>query len=255
MASTRDGEQREHAHEGSGERIGADLARTLEAAARSLLERGDEEGVDHTLGLVVRGAIQTVPHVEQAGISLVSRDGVVESHAPSNTVVRELDELQNELGEGPCVDSIRAEQRTLIDDMSGAHDRWPRYAPAAVARGIGSIMSFQLFAQRGSAGALNLYSSRAHVFDESTADTGRLFAAQAALVLHGAKRIQGLNVAVASRDTIGQAKGILMERFGVGQQRAFSMLVELSQNTNLKLAAVAEWLVTEAEEKASGGSG
>jgi transcriptional regulator with GAF, ATPase, and Fis domain len=251
MASTQERDEREHVNQDSGERVGADLARSLEEAARGLLERGEEDGVEHTLGLVVRGAIQTVPHVEQAGISLVERGGRVEAYVPSSEVVRELDELQNELQEGPCLDSIWYEQRTLIDDMDRAKDRWPRYASAARERGIGSLMSFQLFAEHGSAGALNLYSGEPEVFDESTADAGRLFAAQAALVLHGAQRIQGLHVALENRDVIGQAKGILMERFGIGQQQAFSMLVESSQNTNLKLVRVAEWLTDEAEKRSA----
>jgi hypothetical protein len=252
MSSTRERDERQHVSAGSTERVGADLARTLEEAARGLLERGEEDGVEHTLGLVVRGAIQTVPHVDEAGISLVERAGRVESSVPSSQVVRELDELQNELGEGPCLDSIWREQRTVVDDMTLATDRWPRYAAAARERGVGSLMSFQLFAERGSAGALNLYAGEPRVFDESTADTGRLFAAQAALVLHGAQRIQGLHLALANRDVIGQAKGILMERFGIGQQQAFSMLVESSQNTNMKLVKVAEWLAGEAEKKVTG---
>jgi hypothetical protein len=144
-------------------------------------------------------------------------------------------------------------QNTVIEDMAAAHDRWPRYAAAARERGVGALMSFQLFAERGSAGALNLYAGEPHVFDESTADAGRLFAAQAALVLHGAQRIQGLHLALESRDVIGQAKGILMERFGIGQQQAFSMLVESSQNTNMKLVKVAEWLAGEAEKKSHTG--
>ncbi|GAA4879926.1 GAF and ANTAR domain-containing protein [Actinomycetospora straminea] len=254
MASTQERDEREHVTEDTSTRIGDDLARTLEQAARDLLERGEEEGVEHTLALVVRGAIQTVPHVEQAGISLVEEGRRVEAHVPSDDVVRRIDELQNELGEGPCLDSIWYEQRTVIDDMSEAEHRWPRYAKAAQDLGIGSLMSFQLFAQRGSAGALNLYASRPHVFDESTTDAGRLFAAQAALVLHGAQRIQGLHTALESRDVIGQAKGILMERFGVGQAQAFSMLVESSQNTNMKLVKVAEWLTGEAEKKGRSGN-
>lgn len=254
MASTGERSAREHSSQETAGPVEADLATTLERAARRLLERGDEEGVDHTLELVVRGAVQTVPHVDEAGISLVTRDRV-ESHAPSSERVNDLDQLQNQLGEGPCLDSIGQEQRIVVDDTAAATDRWPRYAAAAAERGIGSMMSFQLFAEKGSAGALNLYASRPHVFDESTADAGRLFAAQAALVLHGAQRIQGLHTALESRDVIGQAKGILMERFDVGQARAFSMLVESSQNTNMKLAKVAEWLVGEAEAKAKGAGG
>jgi transcriptional regulator with GAF, ATPase, and Fis domain len=255
MASTQEREEREHVDQGSGQRVGADLARALDDAARGLLERGEEDGLEHTLDLVVRGAIETVPHVEQAGVSLVERGGRVASYAPSSNAVRELDQLQNELGEGPCVDAIWEQRRILIEDMAQATDRWPRYAAAAQERGVGSLMSFQLFAERGSAGALNLYASEPHVFDESTADAGRLFAAQAALVLHGAQRVQGLHVALESRDVIGQAKGILMERFGIDQARAFSMLVESSQHTNMKLVKVAEWLVAEVERGSTAGRG
>lgn len=249
MASTQERDEREYEVD---EHAGAGLARALDEAARGLLERGNEESVDHTLGLIVRGAIATIPHVEQAGISLVERDGNVECHAPSSDTVRELDELQSELREGPCLDSIWHEQRTLVNDMGQAHDRWPRYAEAARQRGIGSLMSFQLFATKGSAGALNLYATDADAFDEeATADTGALFAAQAALVLHGAQRVQHLHVALDHRDVIGQAKGVLIERFGASPEKAFAMLVESSQNTNIKLVDVATWLVGEAQNKSN----
>ena len=251
MASTEERGEHEHEAGDHGKRVGAGLARALDESARALLERGDDESVEHTLGLIVRGAIHTIPHAEQAGVSLVERGGTVQSYASSNDDVRKLDELQNELGEGPCVDAIWHEQRTLIEDMSQAREQWPRWAPAAQERGVGSLMSFQLFADNGSAGALNLYASTTRAFDNGTADTGALFAAQAALVLHGAKRVQGLNIALDSRDVIGQAKGMLVERFGIGQEEAFSMLVESSQQTNIKLVEVARWLVDEAQKKQS----
>ncbi|MDD7937969.1 GAF and ANTAR domain-containing protein [Actinomycetospora lutea] len=235
------------------ERVGAVLARALDASARSLIERKDDQDVEHTLELIVSGAIHTIPHVEQAGISLVERGGAVASHAPSSTAVRELDELQNDLREGPCLDSIRHETRTLVEDMAAVQARWPRYTAAAVDRGFRSLMSFQLFTDHGSAGALNLYAAEPGAFDASSADVGALFAAQAALVLHGAKRITGLTVALDSRDVIGQAKGILIERFGVGPEQAFAMLVESSQQTNIKLVEVAGWLVGEAQKKQRGG--
>jgi hypothetical protein len=202
----------------------------------------------------VRGAIDTIPHVEQAGVSYVERGGVVESYSPSSCTVRELDELQNALGEGPCLDAIWQERRTTVDDMAEAGDRWPRWAAAAQERSVGSLMAFQLFATHGSAGALNLYASQPHVFDETTADTGAIFATQAALVLHGAQRVAGLHVALSHRDVIGQAKGILMERFEMGQEQAFALLASSSQNTNMKLVDVAAWLVAEVEahSRASG---
>ncbi|MEJ2863206.1 ANTAR domain-containing protein [Actinomycetospora flava] len=244
MVSTTEHDESEH-----GERVGAALAHALDEAARGLIDRTDDEGVDHTLGLIVQGAIRTIPHVEQAGVSLVERGGTVDAYAPSSPAVRELDELQNEFREGPCRDSIWTESRTLVEDMAGAQERWPRYASAALTRGFRSLLSFQLFAAHGSAGALNLYSSSPGAFDESSVDAGALFAAQAALALHGAKRIQGLTAALDSRDTIGQAKGVLVERFGVGPEQAFSMLVDSSQKTNIKLAEVATRVVDEARRK------
>ncbi|MBN9735875.1 ANTAR domain-containing protein [Pseudonocardia sp. P1] len=226
-----------------GERGGAELARVLDSAARALLDR--EEGVEHTLDLIVGGAIDAIPYVDHAGVSLVERRGVVRAAAPSSEVVRELDELQNELGEGPCLDSIWQAERTLVEDMSQAVGRWPRWAAAAHGRGIGTLMSFQLFARDGSAGALNLYAATPGVFDDGTADTGSLFASQAALVLHGAQRIAHLNTALVTRDVIGQAKGILMERFQISSDRAFTLLVRSSQDTNMRLVDVATWLVDE----------
>jgi ANTAR domain len=132
--------------------------------------------------------------------------------------------------------------------MASASERWPRWAPAAAARGVESLISFQLFANKGSAGALNMYAGTANVFDDDTAEIGALFASQAALVLHGAQRMAGLNIALLSRDVIGQAKGILMERFDVGPDQAFAMLVESSQQTNMKLVDIATWLVEEKEK-------
>lgn len=214
----------------------------LEQSARRLLERGGDDDVEHILGLIVRGAIRTVPHVQHAGITLVER-GAVEAWAPSSRLVRDLDRLQNDLGEGPCLDAIWSEHRTVVEDMETANDRWPRFAPAAARRGIRSLLSFQLFAERGSAGALNLYAAEPGVFDDRSADIGAMFAAQAALALHGAKRVAGLNLALASRDIIGEAKGILIERFDVAPEQAFAMLSEASQHTNLKLVDVATWLV------------
>jgi len=233
--------------------VSAELAQALDEAARELLRRGDEESIESTLGLIVRAAIHTIPHVEQAGVSLVERGEHIKSYSPSCDAVRELDELQTEHGEGPCVDSIWQQRRTLVEDMGEAHDRWPRFAAAAQERGFGSLMAFQLFAGSGSAGALNLYASKPNVLDEATADIGQLFAAQAALVLQGARRVQGLHIALNNRDVIGQAKGILMERFAVDQERAFAMLVESSQHTNMKLVDVAHWLTAQAEQGGAAG--
>jgi hypothetical protein len=232
-------------------RIGAQLAQVLDDAARELLAH---DGTEHTLELIVAGALHTIPHVERAGISLVEGDGTVASHAPSDEVVAELDALQNELGEGPCRDSIRDHDRVVIDDMAATGAaRWPRFAPVALERGVATMAAFQLFARHdGTAGALNLYAPEAHTFDESSLDIGALFASHAAIALHGSQRVAGLNQALRSRDVIGQAKGILIERFTLSEDAAFAMLARSSQQTNLKLRDVADWLVGEATRGRSG---
>ncbi|MFP5070838.1 GAF and ANTAR domain-containing protein [Pseudonocardia nantongensis] len=236
---------------GAGEQgVGAGLAQALDTAARKLLARNG--GVEHTLELIVAGAIASIPHVDRAGISFVEADGTITSRAPSDEVVAEFDAWQNELGEGPCRDSIHEHGRVLVTDMDTAGERWPRFAAAAAERGVATMCSFFLFAQNGNAGALNLYAGRAGVFDDSSLETGALFASHAAIALHGAKRAAGLNEALRTRDVIGQAKGILIERFTLSEDQAFAMLVRSSQDTNLKLRDVATWLLNEATQGRSG---
>ena len=99
--------------------------------------------------------------------------------------------------------------------------------------------------------ALNLDSRAPGVFDSSARTVAGLFGAQAALLLHGADHVSHMRAALGSRDTIGQAKGILMERFAVDDDSAFQMLVRSSQDTNLKLVDVARWLVSSAGRQAT----
>lgn len=228
---------------------GADLVAAMDDAARELLRnRGD---VAHAAAQIVAGAIAVIPPATEAGISLVERDRTVQSYAPSSVVVGELDRLQNQLGEGPCLDAIHQETRVEVLDMA-AERRWPRWAAAARERGVGSLLSFQLFAREGSAGALNLYARDAGAFDSDAHHLGGLFAAHAAVTVFGVQEVAELHRALDSRDEIGQAKGILMERFTMTPEQAFALLVRTSSETNTKLATVARVLTAQAVERATG---
>ncbi|MFC5142344.1 GAF and ANTAR domain-containing protein [Actinomycetospora rhizophila] len=227
---------------------GAELARALDTAARRM---AGYRGLDQAVELIVRGALDAVPQAGHVGVTLTERDGRITSREPSDDVVRDLDRLQDELGEGPCVDAIRRGTRTLVPDMADADDVWPRFAPAAVERGVRPMVSFPLF-QSAMAGALTFCSDTAGSFDDHALDVAALFASQAALVLQGAGRIDQLNVGLQNRDLIGQAKGILVERFGTDSEQAFAMLVESSQQTNIKLNEVARWVVRDAIERRDG---
>ena len=223
-----------------GHLSGEDLVAAMDAAARSLIQAGGQEQAAER---IVTAAVATVPRVTQAGISLVEQSRTVRSHAPSTAVVGELDRLQNELGEGPCLQAIHAETRIDVPDTAASAFRWPRWTAVARERGVGSMLCLQLFARDGSAGALNLYASEPHAFDDDAHHLAGLFAAHAATTLYGAQQVDHLRRAVASRDDIGQAKGILMERFSLTPDQAFDMILRTSQDTNVKVHDVARFLI------------
>jgi hypothetical protein len=124
-----------------------------------------------------------------------------------------------------------------------------------VEAGYRALMSTQLSIEGGVRAALNLYSATPDGFDAEARTLAGLFGIQAALVLYGSTQTVHLQHAVDSRDLIGQAKGILMERFSVDDEAAFQMLVKSSQETNMKLTAVATWLTTSKASQTAPGPG
>ncbi|MBW0104377.1 GAF and ANTAR domain-containing protein [Pseudonocardia sp. KRD291] len=225
-----------------------ELVASLAGAARNLINAGSLNSLDDVLVQVVQCAVQTVPNTDAAGISLATEERI-ESRAPFNDSVLKLDSLQVELGQGPCLRALADPPLggvVVVDDLSGADaDRWPRFATQAEIYGYRAICSTQLSANGGPHAALNLYSHTANAFDSHARTVAGLFGVQAALLLYGAEHAANLGAALGSRDMIGQAKGILMERFDVDGDQAFQMLVRSSQDTNVKLVDVARWLVTE----------
>jgi hypothetical protein len=222
------------------------LVLALRNAARDLVTHRSMSDLEQTLTQIVAVAVDTVSGVDAGGISM-TENGHITSRSPTNDDIRKLDDLQAQLHEGPCITAVESppdDGVVLAQDLSRPPDadRWPHFAPQAVAHGYQSLMSTHLSADGGIRAALNLYSHTAKVFDEAARTTAGLFGLQAALLLYGVDHAQHLGQALESRDLIGQAKGILMERFRVNSEQAFRMLVSSSQNTNTKLVAVARWL-------------
>lgn len=223
------------------------LVTSLRNAARDLVAQRSLADLEHTLGLIVLSAVDTVPGVDAGGVTMTEA-GHITSRQPSNDDVRKLDALQAELHEGPCVTA--AEQPlpdgvVLVHDLAASPDadRWPHFAPRAVEFGYRSLVSTHLSVNGGGfRAALNLYSHAPDTFDDSARTLAGLFGVQAALLLYGAEHAAHMERAVGTRDVIGQAKGILMERFNIDDDHAFQMLVRSSQDTNLKVADVARWL-------------
>ena len=229
--------------------LSARLVKALSAAAQELSAVSSQEQV---LTLIVSGAVHTVPGADHAGVSQLGAQGRLTSQAASSDFVRRIDDLQTTYQEGPCVTALREAHTVLVDDLAAEARRWPSFAPTAAAYGVASMLCFQLFASDESLGALNLYSSRVSGFDDESRALGALFASHAALALARTRQMEQLHQALTTRDVIGQAKGILMERFGIDAAAAFAMLVHSSQETNIKVADVARWLAAEPRPDAEG---
>ncbi|MDT0278003.1 GAF and ANTAR domain-containing protein [Blastococcus goldschmidtiae] len=215
------------------------LGDVMSRVARQLQEEhGDVEG---TLQGITAGAVATVPNADECGITYVIGRAKVEPRAWSSDLPRQVDALQDRLQQGPCLDAVWESEVVRVDDV-GADDRWPEFAREAPILGVGSMMCFQLFVAGDQLGAMNLYASNPGAFDDECQDIGQIFASHAAVALAGAEHESNLRSGMSTRDVIGQAKGILMERYKLTADQAFGVLSRASQEVNRKLADVAREL-------------
>ena len=216
------------------------LAQRMTETARSITR---QTSVEELLNHIVSSAALNIPGVEHAGISLSDRRGI-RTAAATDDLVFEADRLQYALGEGPCVDTINGQPQALVNNLA-VDDRWPAYAPRAVKLGLRSQLGVELYRQDGTVAALNLYSRRTAAFDWDTVDIAHLFATYAAAAMGKVLTESQLQAALESRKVIGQAIGILMERYQLDEQRAFAFLTRLSQSGNVKVRVLAAELVDE----------
>ena len=217
--------------------------------ARQLVELAREMQADQTMPAlvqrIVEAAVREIEPARYAGITL-ARKSAVHSEAATDDVVTRLDEAQRKLGQGPCLSALREEATVRSDDLP-REERWPDFVAAALAEGVRSMLSVQLFVEDDNIGALNLYATEPQVFDDDSESAAMLLAAHAAIAIKGSADESNLRAALETRDLIGQAKGILMERYKLSPLQAFHMLVTASQRTNRKLREVADELATTGE--------
>jgi GAF domain-containing protein len=221
----------------------SDLASRLSDLARELQHEDDP---DMMLAGIVHAALELVPHAADASISLISGRRKIVSRAASSDLPRRVDALQSETGQGPCLDASYEDRIVNVADL-GTETRWPDFSRAAFGLGARSMLSFQLFIDGDHLGALNLFGKDVGVFDAESERIGMLVAAHAAVAVAGSKQVSQLARALDTRDLIGQAKGILMERFKITAQQAFLLLSRASSEMNLKLHDVAEELTVSGE--------
>ncbi|MDO3403603.1 GAF and ANTAR domain-containing protein [Mycolicibacterium neoaurum] len=215
-----------------------DLAHRMAELARAVAL----QSVEDVLRDVTSAAIELIPEADTAGILLIGKNSTYESLATTSDLPNKLDELQVTFGEGPCMQAALDDVVVRTDDFRD-EPRWPKYSPAALQYGVRSGLSFKLYTANRTAGALNLFSFHPNVWTARAETTGMVLAAHAAAAILSSRQSEELESAVASRDRIGQAKGIIMERFKVDDVQAFSLLRKLSQDSNIKLADVAEQVI------------
>lgn len=217
------------------------MAEALSEVARSLEAESD---LEKTIVTIVNAAAATVPGVEHAGLSLLESDGQLRSIGPSSELAAQLNMLEHEVGEGPCVDAVDDHHVYRTGDLAN-DTRWRRYGPAAARLGVNSMLGYRLYTYQRTLGSLDLYSTKPDAFDAEAERIGDLFAAHAAVAVAEMLRQGQLRSALDTRDTIATAKGILMGRDGRTEQQAFRVLIGASQHANMKLRDVAAWLVNE----------
>lgn len=221
------------------------FAVALAEMARDLLA---QDSVQDTLDRIVDHATVLINGCDDAGILTVRR-GEVQALAATSDVVRLADRIQQDLGEGPCFDAVTDRQQMYaIEDLEQPNEHWSRFAPELRKLGMGSMMGILLFTEDDELGALNLYSRRPRAFDEAARRAGWILASHAAVAFSAARTHQQLGHALETRHEIGEAMGILMERYGLTEDTAFKLLKKASQDHNIKLRAIARQICETGEK-------
>jgi GAF domain-containing protein len=213
-------------------------AESLEILARSLHVRDAE--LQPTLQAIVSAAVTMLSPARYAALTIFSRGELV-PRASAGEPPLLLDRLQQQLGDGPCISAARHQSVFRIYDTR-QDQRWPEFSTEAARLNVRSMLCMPLWVHERCLGALSLYADEAEAFSDLDERVTTLLATYAALALAEAQRADQMHDALGNRDVIGQAKGILMERYGVPASAAFGLLARVSQAENTKLAEIARRL-------------
>ena len=214
--------------------------RQLAEAARAMAE---EKGTHATLDRAAQMAVDVLERCDYAGISVV-RPGGIETPAATDEALRHIDELQYKLGEGPCLAALTLTEVVVTTNLA-EDDRWPHWG-ATISRelDIHSSLSVRLFTGKEALGALNCYATKTDAFTGDDVLDAQVVAAHAAVALADTLEEDHLRRAMETRRMIGEATGILRERFGITTGQAFNVLQRMSSTHNIKLFQVAQTLVS-----------
>jgi GAF domain-containing protein len=209
--------------------------------AEMALNLHDETSVDETVERVLEYGLKAVS-CSYAGVIFVHGKKRVETVVATHPIVAELDKMQFDCGEGPDMDLLSKESSIMVADIK-SDERWPRWAEAVSGAGVHSLISVRMYTSSTTVGTLNLYDVEPNHFDHDDLAVAHVLARHAAVALSTARQEEHLWQAIDARKLIGQAQGILMERYNMSADQAFSVLLRYSQDKNIKLRVVAERLI------------
>ncbi|MGV9298176.1 GAF and ANTAR domain-containing protein [Amycolatopsis sp. NPDC003676] len=232
------------------------LAQRFGALAVHLLGAGS---LHEAMERVVSAALRIVPEADLASITLRSADGGFHTPVCTDATAEELDRVQYQTGEGPCLEAaLQGRPGYALANNLPDSEAFPEFGRRAGDFGFGSLLASTLLPDLKSdlpPGAINLYSRRAGAFDDAAVDNALVLASHASLALagsaaHTAAALKEIHLkrAVDSRDLIGQAKGILMNRRGISADAAFDILRRTSQDLNVKLVDLAHTVAERHQE-------
>lgn len=199
----------------------------------------NQDGFEETLELLVEASPALVGS-DSAAVLLYRRGRLAESGPGSDALAEKADQLQLEYEAGPAWEAACSRHTVHIADTAQHADRW---AEALATTGIRSVVSVRLWTAESTLGAISFYSTRPRSFDADGVAVAEIIGRHASIALATARSEESLHQAIDGRKLVGQAQGILMERFELDDRQAFDVLRRYSQSTNTKLVDVAALLV------------
>lgn len=209
-----------------------------------------EETATHAVALLAQAVKEAIPGATGAGVSLMDAQGQRTSAGSTDQLVLAADELQYELGEGPCLDAWASTRVVRSDDVA-ADPRWPHWNRLAARMGISSVLSVPLLHKTETLGAIKVYSGIIQTFDERSEQLLTLIAEPTATLLANIQSTEvphrisaDLKQAILSRDSIAIARGILMERNALDADEAMYELITLARRNGQSLWRAADQVIS-----------
>jgi GAF domain-containing protein len=221
--------------------LGIDAADSADIFAQLAVDLRDCGGVTETVDMVIEFALKALD-CTHAGVAFAARGGRAEVAAVTDPALVDIYLDQVNAGDGPLFTALTGLQTVLIRDTA-TDARWPTWTGRVRELGVASVLDVPLNVSRRTVGVLGLYSSRVDGFDTDDDAVAQILARHAAVALATARHEEALSRAVDARKLVGQAMGILMERYGIDGDQAFAVLRRYSQTTNTKLRVIAQQLI------------